>query len=613
MREESPRGAAWPRITSFDREFADLVDTLQKVSRSARKGQLFTEEFRKDFRLSGLCKDGLDKETLQDIDGEQTSLELDSRFVHKHGFAFHGSQRLTEEAPQSFEPGRLAVLDAGGGGNVPWEGSGFMVAINVNTAPIDGGAIVATSSSSSTWTTSEVRTAWDQGSSVQQPQGFSDLAPSVSTVSGGNAMWIDTSGSGPVFPSLPPILTSSGFSSPAAGRSNVAYGGSPRGGSGLSETHYGALGVQAPSNIVPTSTLADRIVLPPKVRSQTGISTASFSIAPASGVTVQPNTSGGLVITPIYDSTIQNDANAAKIEATIQAAINNIESYVSNSVTVSITFSETSSGLAQSNTNYYSTSYASYVTALQNNQTRTVNDNTAIASLGSGTSVNPVNGTTNIEATESLLEALGVNITQNGNAFGPLTVPLSGTVQLNTSLMNISRTGTQNPNLYDLEAAATHEMDEILGIGGAGSLLSQGTGGDVGVLDLYRYSGNGVRSFTAAAGPDPYFSINGGATNLVYFNQNYANDGSDFSDWGNGTTGAQAGNTPPNVQDAYGTPGAQDNLGKYEMTAFDVVGWNLTTAGLALEGIPEPRSMALLAGAAMTLFGFRRRRNGPAV
>jgi hypothetical protein len=155
--------------------------------------------------------------------------------------------------------------------------------------------------------------------------------------------------------------------------------------------------------------------------------------------------------------------------------------------------------------------------------------------------------------------------------------------------MNLSRTGTQNTSFYDLQAVASHEIDEALGIGGAGSFIGAnfGTGnplnyptGPVGSMDLFRYSGNGVRSYTTSTSATAYFSINGGATNLTNFNQ--AGGGSDYGDWKGGLT--------PQVQDAFGTPGVDINLGVNELTALDVVGYNLTAP------VPEPGSGTLLLG-----------------
>jgi len=116
-----------------------------------------------------------------------------------------------------------------------------------------------------------------------------------------------------------------------------------------------------------------------------------------------------LTIDPIYSSSITSLSNAAQIEAGIQASINSIDADIANPVTIDITFSSISTGLGDSNTDYFQTSYASYVSSLQN-QTLSSVDNSAITSLGSGTATNPVNGNANITTTAALLTALQTNV-----------------------------------------------------------------------------------------------------------------------------------------------------------------------------------------------------------
>ena len=283
-----------------------------------------------------------------------------------------------------------------------------------------------------------------------------------------------------------------------------------------------------------------------------------------------------LVIDPTFDTTITNSPNAAAIEAGIEATIQRVEAEIANPITVSIDFQAMTTGLGQSQTTTYSESYSSYRSWLANNQTLSANDTTALATLPNQ-AANPVNGSTIMTIASPILRALGQTeaggLTSNGNSGGSF----DGVIGLNTSIMNLSRTGTQNGGYYDLQAVAGHEIDEVLGIGGTGSVLASGDGSPptttAGVLDLFRYSAPSVRSFNLSPTVNAYFSINGGTTNLVYFDQN--NEGADFSDWGNGTPNAEAGNSPPQLQDSFGTPGADTNIGVNELTALDVVGYNL--------------------------------------
>ncbi len=313
----------------------------------------------------------------------------------------------------------------------------------------------------------------------------------------------------------------------------------------------------------------------------------------------------GLVIDAFYDTSILNlpTQNRNAVEAGIQAAISRVESVVANPITVNIGFEIVSGGLGQSETAINNLPYTTYLSDLEHHQILSANDRTALASLpGSTTGApnpsgnNPVNGNADVFLTLPLLRALGEStLGDNGG-------DLDGLIGLNTSIMNLSRTGTQNPSFYDLQAVAGHEIDEVLGIGGTGSVLQLAgsyTGqanptGPVGVLDLYRYSGNGVRSFSLnPSAATPYFSIDGGNTDITHFNQNGAN-GEDFADWGTNPT--------HQLQDAVGFPGHDLNIGTNEETALDVVGYNLAT--------PEPSTFVLAAIGGITGFAslYRRRR-----
>jgi hypothetical protein len=317
---------------------------------------------------------------------------------------------------------------------------------------------------------------------------------------------------------------------------------------------------------------------------------AALSFFAASCLSANAN----ITINPFFDSSITSDPNAATIEAGINQAISSFHSSIETPITVNIDFQEMSGGLGASSTPLTEISYTQYRSDLANNQILSANDMTALASLPVQTN-NPVNGNANVLLTVANLAALTPGST------GPSGT--ASTIGLNTSIMNLSRTGPQNPNFFDLQAVASHEIDEALGIGGAGSMIDSnfGTGnplnfptGPVGSMDLFRYSGNGVRSYTDSTSATAYFSINGGATNLTNFNQSGLTNGSDFGDWLGGST-AQ-------VQDAFGTPGVDVNLGLNELTALDVVGYNLVA-------VPEPGSAALLICGliAIGILGYRRK------
>jgi hypothetical protein len=295
-----------------------------------------------------------------------------------------------------------------------------------------------------------------------------------------------------------------------------------------------------------------------------------------------------LVIVPTYDSTITSDPNKSDIEAGIQAAINRAQAAIKNPVTVHITFQE-GGGLGGSSTFFVTVPYGpkttagTYLNALNNNQILSANDNIALGAGGSvpNQTTNPVNGNANVFIATSLARALG---------FSGANVASDSTITLNTSLMYFNPTRTPVAGQFDLQAVAGHEIDEALGIGGMGSNLPT-TNSSIGVLDLYRYVSSGTRSYSTATNIAPYFSLDNGLTSLVHWNQ--AGGGSDFADWGNGVISPgnqQTGNTPPQMQDAFGTTGTNIDLGSNELTALDVAGWNLSSP------VPEPGTMALTAG-----------------
>lgn len=297
-----------------------------------------------------------------------------------------------------------------------------------------------------------------------------------------------------------------------------------------------------------------------------------------------------LTIVPTFDTTITSDPNAAAIETGINNAITELDSYLANPVTVAVTF-QTGGGLGTSSTYQGGFAYSTYFGALQNNQTLSAADNTAIASLPAGPN-NPVNGNANVTLALPLFRALGF-------AVNPPPGQPDSTVTLNETIINNLRTGPQDPNKYDLQQVTMHELSEVLGSGGGGSQLSASAGSAVGPLDLYRYSASGVRSFSTAAGTTAYFSINGGGKNLGFYNQD---KGGDYADWDDQL------NAKPQVQDAFSTSGQKLDIDQNEITALDVVGWNLTAAGKAVEGVPEPSTWAmLLLGALGCVVASRRR------
>lgn len=266
-----------------------------------------------------------------------------------------------------------------------------------------------------------------------------------------------------------------------------------------------------------------------------------------------------ITITPVFDTSITSDPNAATIEATINAAIQIYENVITTPITVTIAYKEMTTGLGTNSTYIDPVPYSSYYQALANHAT-SINDGIAVSSLPNNFT-NPVNGNATVNLQLPNARALGFNIV-------PPSGQPDGTISLNTSIMNLSRAST-DPSKYDLMATAMHEMDEVLGFGSALNGKANGGSPPTGAIwpmDLFRYDAAGARSFNLNAATNAYFSLDG-TTDLVQFNQH---GGGDFSDWFSWPSGA----SQPRVQDAYSHAGTAPNMG-LEFTAFDIMGYHL--------------------------------------
>jgi hypothetical protein len=272
----------------------------------------------------------------------------------------------------------------------------------------------------------------------------------------------------------------------------------------------------------------------------------------------------GLVINPVFDSSITGDPNATTIMNTINSAIAVYEASFSDPITVTITFMEKTSGLGSSSTFVTTKTYSSYFSRLSADAT-TAYDAIALAHLPGGTN-NPVNGNTSMDLTTANARAIGYNS-------NPPSGQSDGTISLNTSIMNLDRSSI-DPNKYDLFAVASHEIDEVLGFGTALDGLTNGAATPTGAvwgMDLFRYDQNGSRSFDTTLSSQAYFSIDG-TTQLERFNQTA---GGDFSDW------FSTGPHTPRVQDAFATRGVIPNL-NVELIGLDVLGYDFLVPTLTI-------------------------------
>jgi hypothetical protein len=307
--------------------------------------------------------------------------------------------------------------------------------------------------------------------------------------------------------------------------------------------------------------------------------------------------SAGPIITPTFDTTITSNASAAAIEGAIDAAISMIEGLYSNSVTIPVTFtnSPAASSNLESNTGFfYSESYASYVSQLEADAVAHPENTvlaTALANLPVG---NDANGSSVMALTAAQLTMLGV--------------PEAGHAVVNiNSLQSFAFSGPVPSTEFDAIGGIEHELDEVLGGGGGGSTLNNCITnppffcGKFGPLDLYRYSAPSVSSYATFAATSSYFSVDGGVTSIVAFNQNGAGDYADFS-----PACGTGGGTGELIQNAVNCRGQDEayTTSSPEFEMLESIGWDPVAATA-----PEPGTMATIGGGLAALAFYLRRRN----
>ena len=288
----------------------------------------------------------------------------------------------------------------------------------------------------------------------------------------------------------------------------------------------------------------------------------------------------GLVINPTFDTSITSNPNSAAIQSAINQAIAKYQALFSESMTVSIYFRYTTTNpgggplpagvLASSRFVYYTIPWNVYLNALRADA-KTANDSSANATLPTSAL------STSVEPSSADGRAVGLNTPPAMFSNGSVGTggPYDGIVTLNSSV-GFQFTRPTPANKFDAVRSIEHEIDEVLGlssyIGVSSNLQPQ---------DLFSWSGAGVRNTTNNGAR--YFSINGGQTNIVDFNQI---DGQDYGDW----LSDPCPQANPYVQNASSCPGQYSDV-----TPTSPEGINLDVIGYDLVGGAAPTQLLNIA------------------
>ena len=267
-----------------------------------------------------------------------------------------------------------------------------------------------------------------------------------------------------------------------------------------------------------------------------------------------------LTINVTYDTTVTSQPNAAQIESAFADAVQTFQDLYTNNITVDVTvYYETGIGLGQSSTSLTGNpAYSDLVNALSA-AAKTAEDSNAVASLPAS---DPTGGgpwwIPNAEA----------------KALVPLNSyvqpPPDGSIYFESSVSyTFDPTNRAVSGKYDFIGVAEHEISEVLGRGNG---LNTIIGGGYVPYDLFRFTSSGVRSLnTNDSGV--YFSVNDGVTSLKNFNPP---GGGDLQDW--------LMSSPADSYDAFLTAGQKAILSSADLTALDVLGYNLNFAPPHLTG-----------------------------
>ncbi len=276
-----------------------------------------------------------------------------------------------------------------------------------------------------------------------------------------------------------------------------------------------------------------------------------------------------LTINVTYDSSVSTLTNAAQVEAAVAAAVQTIQDLYTNPITANITIYWGATGpfaggidLGASQTQLVGSpvfGYPDLTNALRAART-TPADSNSVASLppsdptGGGQWYVPM-------AEAKVLGVLGIS---------PTDPSLDGDVGFASNVSyTFDPTNRMVAGEYDFIGVAEHEITEVLGRCAG---LNNGIPGYV-PYDLFRFTSSGVRSLNASDN-GVYFSVNDGVASLKVFNP--PGNGGDLQDWQT--------SSPADSYDAFLAAGQKAILSSADLTAVDILGYDLNFPPLHVRG-----------------------------
>jgi hypothetical protein len=283
-------------------------------------------------------------------------------------------------------------------------------------------------------------------------------------------------------------------------------------------------------------------------------------------------TNTGLVINPVFDSTITSDPRSAAIQAMIVSSIDAYQRLFADPITVTILFRLStlhangdpleSNLVGSSESTTYIRDWNVFITALKADG-KTANDAAANETLPSS----PLSQ--NIVTRSAAGRAIGLTTAPAMFGDGHLAVggPYDGIITLNPS-KPLQFTRPVAPNNFDARTFTEHEIDEVLGLG---SHLNSPAPQFLNPEDLFSWSSLNARN-TDSTGVR-HFSIDRGLHLIVKLNQDPAGD---YGDW---DSEPQCPQNHPLVQNAFNCDGQSPEISATspEGIALDVVGYDLVT------------------------------------